>query len=96
MLKANKEYRGLVLAVIEAAASKGETVPLVKACEQVNALIGEKQKKKDEADRKKVVRRTAVERAPSGGDSGKETEEDRMKARMLSGANNSALGGLGV
>jgi len=95
MLKANKEYRGLVLAVIEAGAAKGEVVPLIKACEKVNAIIGEQKKKKDDKDRKDKVKRTVVERTPSGGDSGKETEEDRIKRGMLAGTK-SALGGLGV
>lgn len=95
MLKANKEYRGLVLAVIEAGAAKGEVVPLIKACEKVNAIIGEQKKQKEDKDRKDKVKRTVVERTPSGGDSGKETEEDRIKRSMLAGSR-SALGGLGV
>lgn len=97
LLKSNKEFRELTLAVIEADASQGKVTPIIDAAKKVTALIGAQnqvaQKKKNETDRKRAV----VERTPSGADPKKDTDEERVKKGLLGSKNQgSPLGGLGL
>lgn len=97
LLKSNKEFRELVLAVIEADASQDKVTPIVEACKKVSALIGaqkqEDDKKKNESDRK----RSAVEGTPSGGGGKKDTEAERVRKGILGAkSTGSPLGGLGI
>jgi len=96
LLKTSNEYRELVLAIIESAASKGEIVSLEDACKKVDALIGQKEEigKKEEEKLKKA--KAVVEKgggAPIIGTP--ETEEERIR-QILSPKAPSGLGGLGI
>lgn len=99
-LKENKEYREIVLSLIEAANAKGKVITLKEACAKadkaMNIKPGEKKEEKKPEEKKK--NRTAVEKQ-DGGDGGKmKTDEDRVKEGILGAGNNSStvLGGLGV
>lgn len=98
-LKENKEYREIVLSIIEAANAKGKIVTLKEACEKADKAMGIKpgEKKADDAGdgEKKKKPRTAVEKQ-DGGDGGKvKSDEDRVKEGMLgAGQSTGFLGGL--
>lgn len=96
LLKSNKEFRELTLAVIEADASRGTVTPIIEAAQKVSAMIGaqkqEETQKKNEKDRK----RTAVETTQGGNGDKKETEEERVVNGLLRGKQSSAMGGLGI
>ena len=96
LLKENKEYTDLVLALIESSSARGEQINLKEACEKVDKLLGEKINlaKKDTDKLKKT--RLAVERT-SGVSGGKEkTEEELIKESLMGGKQSSELGGLGI
>jgi len=92
-LKENKEYRDVVLSIIEAANAKGEVVTLKSACEKADRALGVK--KEEKKDKKPL--RTAVEKG-EGGDEGKPmSDEDKvLKGIVNAGKSNNFLGGLGV
>lgn len=98
-LKENKEYREVVLSLIEAANAKGKIVTLKEACEKADKAMGIKPgEKKDDAGNgeQKKKPKTAVEKQ-DGGDGGKvKTDEDRVKEGMLNAGSSTFLGGLGV
>jgi len=98
LLKTSSEYRELVLAIIESAASKGKTIKLKDACAKVDSLIGGGKKEPDKEEKEKLKKaRAQVEigtgAAPAGGEL---TEEERIKEGMLAGGNTGELGGLGI
>ncbi|MDD3711680.1 MAG: hypothetical protein WCQ69_09470 [Bacteroidales bacterium] len=95
LLKENKEYTDLVLALIESSSARGEQINIKEACEKVDKLLGEKIKlaKKDTDKLKKT--RLAVEKT-SGASGGKQkTEEELIKESLMGGKKSSVLGGLG-
>lgn len=99
-LKENKEYREIVLSIIEAANAKGKIVTLKEACEKADKAMNIKpSEKKDDADdqgKPKKKPKTAVEKQ-DGSDGGKvKTDEDRVKEGMLNAGSSTFLGGLGV
>jgi len=96
-LKENKNYRGIVLDIIEAGNAKGKVISLKDACKKADEALGIK--KEDKPDEKKKIIKTAVEK-PEGGD-GKPvlSDEDKVKAGILRGGKGSGfnpLGGLGI
>lgn len=92
-LKENKEYRDVVLSIIEAANAKGEVVTLKSACEKADRALGVKKEEKKE----KKPLRTAVEKGEGGDESKPLSDEDKvLKGIVNAGKNNSFLGGLGV
>lgn len=99
-LKDNKEYREIVLSIIEAANAKGKVVTLKEACQKADKALnikpGEK-KGDDDGEGKKKKKRTAVEKQDGGDGKSPKTEEDRVKEGMLNaGSSSTVLGGLGV
>jgi len=96
-LKESSDYRELVLAIIEAAASKGKTIRLKEACEKVDALVGGKKKEVGEDEEAKLKKAKAeVETAGGAASGGKETEEEAIKRGMLAGSKRGELGELGI
>ncbi len=95
LLQTNKEFRELVLAVIEADASREITTPIVTACEKVSAMMGTGEKIQKKKTIKKKARRTPVERSTTGSSDDKETDEDRVKSGILGAGSPTAMGGLG-
>lgn len=100
-LKENQEYRETVLAFIENASARGETLSLEDACQKVDKLMGVKPaevvEKKPEEE-KKVIKRTGMERS-SNNDSGQNADEDERMRQGIMGAGGAArgpLGGLGI
>lgn len=96
LLKSNKEFRSLTLAVIEADAARGETTPIIQAAQKVTALMATQKQaeeaKKNEGDRK----RTAVEGAGSGAGDKKDTEEEKVLKGLMGGNPGGPMGGLGI
>ncbi len=93
-LKEDKEYTSLVLALMEAGAAKGEKVGLKEACDRVDKLAGKDKKGENEDKIKKA--KAQVELGGGPGDGGKkQTEEERIKNKLLQGSK-SSLGGLGI
>lgn len=92
-LKENKEYRDIVLSIIEAGSSKGKIITLKEACEKADKGMGIKPSGTTEVKKKP---RTEVERADGPSGDGKvPTELDRIKSGMLRGGNTGGfLGGL--
>lgn len=99
-LKENKEYREIVLSIIEAANAKGKIVTLKEACEKADKAMNIKpSEKKDDAgaDGKKKKPKTAVEKQDGSDGKPVKTDEDRVKEGMLNaGQSTGFLGGLGV
>ncbi len=99
-LKENKEYREIVLSIIEAANAKGKIVTLKEACEKADKAMNIKpSEKKDDAgaDGKKKKPKTAVEKQDGSDGKPVKTDEDRVKEGMMSaGQSTGFLGGLGV
>lgn len=97
LLQTNKEFRDLVLAVIEADASRDEVTPIVTACEKVSAMMGAGEKINKKKTIKKKAKRTPVERSTTGNETDKETDEDKVKSGILgAGSPTDVLGGLGA
>jgi len=98
-LKENKEYRDIVLSVIEANHAKGKILTLKEACEKTDKALGIKpasEKKEAVVVKKKVP--TEVEKN-DGQDGGKtKTDEDRVKEGMMNAGRSFSgpMGGLGV
>ena len=96
-LKTSDEYRELVLAIIESAATKGKIVSLEDACTKVDGLIGKKEevgeKEEEKLKRAKAVIEKGAGAPPSGAP---ETEEERIKKALLGEGTKSPLGGLGI
>lgn len=100
-LKENKEYREIVLSIIEAANAKGKVITLKEACEKtdkaMNIKPGEKKEDLDEDGKPKKKPKTAVEKQDGGDGKPVKTDEDRVKEGMMNaGSSGSFLGGLGV
>jgi len=95
-LKENKEYREVVLSIIEAASAKGNVVTLKEACEKADKALGVVvTEKKDEAPKKKP--KTAVEKNDGSDGQPVKSDEDRVKEGMMgAGMSTGMLGGLGV
>ena len=88
LLKTNKEFRELTLAIIESAAANGEVVPLKSAAQKVMSLIGKEEKGLRAA-------RTGVEGVKPVPNNQPDNEEERVIQGILNaGASNSGLGGL--
>lgn len=95
-LKENKEYREVVLSIIEAANAKNKVITLKEACEKADRALNIKAAEKKEEKVEKKKPRTEVEKQ-DGGDGGKsKSDEDRVKEGMLNAGNSTFLGGLGV
>lgn len=97
-LKENKEYREIVLSIIEAANAKGKIVTLKEACEKADKAMNIKPaEKKDDGDGKKKKPKTAVEKQDGSDGKPVKSEEDKVKEGMMSaGQSTGFLGGLGV
>jgi len=99
-LKENKEYREIVLSLIEAANAKGKIVTLKEACEKADKAMNIKpSERKDDAgaDGKKKKPKTAVEKQDGSDGKPVKSDEDRVKEGMMNaGQSTGFLGGLGV
>lgn len=99
-LKDNAEYRDAVLALIENASARGETMSLEDACQKVDKLVGITQpveKVGVEEKKPNLVKRTGVEKTKPVDSGENMTEEERVKQGMLgAGGGKSSLGGLGI
>lgn len=97
LLKSNREFRDLTLAVIEADASRGTVTPIIEAAQKVSAMMGVQKKEEDAKKNAQTRKRTAVE-TTQGGDGGKkDTDEEKVLKGILGGGKKStALGGLGI
>lgn len=101
-LKENKEYREIVLSIIEASNAKGKVVTLKEACEKADKAMGLKPgAKKDDAgdddDKPKKKPKTAVEKQDGGDGKAPKSDLDRVKEGMMNaGSSGGMLGGLGV
>jgi len=95
-LKTNKEYRELVLDIIEAGNAKGKVITLKEACEKANKALNVKpgESKADEGDKKK--KKPAVEKQDGSDGKPMKTEEQRVKEGMMNAGSSTFLGGLGV
>ncbi len=98
LLKTSDEYRELVLAIIEAAASRNKVVSLEDACKKVDTLVGKKEGTVEEEEKAKLKKAKAiVEKGGGAPGGGKETtEEEAIKKSLLEGSPKGPLGGLGV
>lgn len=102
LLKTNQEYRGLILALIDAAAQKGTVMPLKEACGKVDALIGTVKGESQITDEDKARLKKAkaqVERgagAPASPGEDKGAEQKRLENIFGTGRSKSPFGGLGV
>jgi hypothetical protein len=98
LLKTSGEYRELVLAIIESAASKGKTIKLDEACTKVDALIGGGKKEPGEEEKEKLKKARAQVETGAGAapGAGEETDEEKIKEGMLKGQKTGELGGLGI
>ncbi len=98
LLKVNKEYTDLVVAIVEAASSKGESIGLKEACTKVDAvMVGKGKEEPGELEKKRLKQaraqvETGAGAAPGGGP---ETDAEKIKAGMLRGQKTGELGGLG-
>lgn len=91
-LKENKEYREIVISIIEAAAARNETITLKQACEKADKALNITKP----VEKPAVKKRTGVEK-PAGTDSQPSmTDEERVKQGILGGGTKSGLGGLGI
>lgn len=98
-LKENKEYREIVLSIIEAANAKGKVVTLKEACEKADKAMGIKpgEKKADEDKGDKKKKRPAVEKQDGADGKPVKSDEDRVKEGMMNAGQSTVfLGGLGV
>jgi len=97
LLKTSEEYRELVLAIIEAAASKGKVVSLEDACKKVETLVGKKEGTVEEKEKAKLKKAKAAVEKGGGAPGGEkpDTEEEKLKKSLL-GETKSQLGGLGI
>lgn len=98
-LKENKEYREIVLSIIEAANAKGKIVTLKEACEKADKAMGIKpgEKKADDAENgeKKKKPKTGVEKQDGSDGKPVKSDEDRVREGMLgAGQSTGFLGGL--
>jgi len=98
LLKTSGEYRELVLAIIESAASKGKTIKLDEACTKVDALVGGGKKEPGEEEKEKLKKARAQVETGAGAapGAGEETEEEAIKKGILGSEKKGELGGLGV
>lgn len=97
LLKTSDEYRELVLAIIESAAQKGETISLEEACKKVEAVIGKKEEIGKEEEKKLKNAKAIVEKGVGTSVTGmSETEDERIKKALLGEGSKSTLGGLGI
>lgn len=100
-LKENKEYREIVLSIIEAANAKGKIVTLKEACEKADKAMGikpgEKKADDDQGGEKKKKPKTGVEKQDGSDGKPVKSDEDRVKEGMMNaGQSTGVLGGLGV
>jgi len=96
-LKTSDEYRELVLAIIESAATRRKIVSLEDACTKVDGLIGKKEEVGEKEEEKLKRAKAAIEKGAGALPSGApETEEERIKKALLGEGPKSPLGGLGI
>lgn len=95
-LKENKEYRGIVLDIIEAANAKGKVVTLKEACEKADKAMGIKPGEKKPAEVEKKKLKTTVEKQDGSDGKAVKSDEDRIKEGMMNAGSGGFLGGLGV
>jgi len=102
LLKTNPEYRELVLAVIDASASKGKAMPLKEACQKVDAFAGKEKGEGEISEEEKSRLKKAKAQVESGAGAppapGKEPSEEakRIQKSLEPSSSDSPLGGLGV
>ncbi len=102
LLKTNPEYRELVLAVIDASASKGKAMPLKEACQKVDAFAGKEKGEEEISEKEKSRLKKAKAQVESGAgapsspakEPSKETK--RIQKALEPSGSDSPLGGLGV
>lgn len=97
LLKTSEEYRELVLAIIEAAASKDKVVSLEDACKKVDILVGKKEGTVEDEEKAKLKKAKAIVEKGGGvlGGGKPDTEEERIRKSLLEGSPKGPLGGLG-
>jgi len=95
LLKSNKEFRELTLAVIEADAVQGKVTPIKEACKKVSALLQIQKQEKENNDNKETRKRTAVEKNTPATKDKPQTDQERVVQGILNaGSGSGALGGL--
>jgi len=97
LLKENPDYRATVLSIIEAGASRKETISLEKACSRVDTLIGGVKEVGEKEEDKLKKAKTIVEKGGSAPIGREETsEEESVRNSLLGGNSKSGLKGLGI
>lgn len=97
LLKSNKEFRDLTLAVIEADASRGVVTPIVEASKKVSAMMTAQKQQEDQVKNDADRKRTAVEAPKGGSGDGPDTDAEKvLKGLTNSGGGASPMGGLGI
>lgn len=95
-LKENKDFRDMVITVIEDAERKGKFVSLKEACERVAKATGTVEKKEEKKEKKPL--RTAVERTRGSDTEENKSEDDKVLDGIVNagGGKTGKLGGLGI
>ena len=96
------DYRKMVLTIIDAASSKGTTVSLQDACEQVDAFIGKHTSKSEEiSDEERSRLKKAKAQVESGAGApaqpeNPDAETERIQKALGRSGSKGSLGGLGI
>lgn len=94
-LKTNKQYRDIVIDMIDAAAARGKHLSLKDACKRADEAMNIKAEPAKPPEKPKKPR-TGVERTDGVQGDDNLDEEDKVKAGILGGHKSTGLGGLGV
>ena len=100
LLKTSSEYRELVLAIVDTAASKGKTIPLKEACQKVDDFLGKQKGEKETTEDEETRLKKAKAQVEAGGGApsspGKTLtkEAERIQKSLEPASLDSPLGGL--
>jgi adenine-specific DNA methylase len=97
LLKSNKEFRDLTLAVIESDASRGKVTPIIEASKKVSAMMTAQKQTETQTKNDKTRKRTAVEAPKGGANDAPDTDAQRvLNSLKKSGGAGNPMGGLGI